>query len=102
MLQPGYSCFLYRAFNFESISAPSEYFKPFFNETIMNYIVVQSNLYAVQQNPSKSLGLTKNELAKFIAVILKISLMPLICSRLYWSAAYDIEQVNSIMGWVRF
>ena len=42
----------------ESISAPSEYFKRFFNETIMNYIVTQSNLYAAQQNPSKPLGLT--------------------------------------------
>ena len=86
----------------ESISAPSEYFKRFFDETIMNYIVAQSNLYAVQQNLSKPLGPTKKELAKFIAVILKMSLMPLFRSRLYWSAAYGIEQVSSIMGKVRF
>ena len=33
----------------ESISAPSDYFKRFFDETIVNYIVAQSNLYAVQQ-----------------------------------------------------
>ena len=68
----------------------------------MNFIVAQSNLYPVQKNPSKPLGLTKNELAKFIAVISKMSLVPLFRSRLYWSAAYGIEQVNSIMGRVRF
>ena len=52
----------------ESISAPSDNFKKFFDETIMNYMVAQLNLYAVQKNPSKPLERTKNELAKFIAV----------------------------------
>ena len=52
-------------------STPSEHTKRFFDETIINYIAAQSNLYAVQQNPSKPLKLRKNKLAKFIAVILK-------------------------------
>ena len=68
----------------------------------MSHIVEQSNLYFVQSDPTKPLGLTSKELAKFFAIILKMLIFCLPRSRQYWSKAYSIEQVNSIMGRVRF
>ena len=52
-------------FSLESISEPWEYFGKFFDETMMECIAEQSNLYAVQRNLSISLMLTWNELEIF-------------------------------------
>ena len=68
----------------------------------MSHIVEQSNLYSVQSDLTKPLGLTSKELAKFLAIILKMSIFCLPRSQQYWSKAYSIEHVNSIMGRVRF
>ena len=48
------------------IKSPFDYFKQFFEEDILGYMVEQSNIYAVQQNPKQPLGLDQNELEQFL------------------------------------
>jgi len=53
-------------FSLESISAPSKYFRKFFDEAMMECIAEQINLYAVQRKLSISLMLTWKELEIFL------------------------------------
>ena len=50
----------------ESVKRPIEYVCWFLSDDILESIVMQSNLYAVQENPSKPPGLTKNEFECFL------------------------------------
>ena len=86
----------------ESIFAPSEYFKDFFDGIKMDYIVQQSNLYAVQSNPSKPLMLTCKELEKFFSIILRMAIISLPRSRLYWSKDLGVDHVSGLMSRARF
>ena len=69
----------------DSIQTPTQYFRHFFDSYIMNHIVMQSNLYAVQIDPEKPLQLTVVELERFLGVVFFMSIISLPNSRLYWS-----------------
>ena len=69
----------------DSIQAPIEYFRYFFDTTIMDYIVYESNLYSATINPSRPLGLSIDELEKCLAVVMFMSLIPLSNSRHFCS-----------------
>ena len=47
---------------------------------------MQSNLYAIQEDPSKPFRLTKNELECFLGTLFAMSPVKLSNSRLYWSS----------------
>uniref|UniRef100_A0A3P9I8W3 PiggyBac transposable element-derived protein domain-containing protein n=1 Tax=Oryzias latipes TaxID=8090 RepID=A0A3P9I8W3_ORYLA len=51
----------------DDIKSPYEYFTMFFSEDILEVVVEQSNLYAIQCNTNKPLNLTTNELEQFMA-----------------------------------
>jgi len=53
-------------FSLESISEPSKFFRKFFDEAMLECIVEQSIVYAVQRNLSISLMLTWKELEIFL------------------------------------
>jgi len=86
----------------QSILTPLAYFEMFFDESIMQHIVDQSNLYAIQTNLGNPLQLDCLELAKFLGILMKMSVIALPRSRLYWSKALDITQINSVMSRDRF
>ena len=50
------------------IKSPAEYFRYYFDETLFDQIVFQSNLYSIQQNSNKPLRLTRWELEQYIGV----------------------------------
>ena len=68
----------------------------------MKLIVEQSNLYAAQQDPSKPLNLTLDELEQFLAVMMLMSIFSLSNSRLYWSLNTAITIIQKIMPQNRF
>ena len=86
----------------DSINAPIDYFRKYFDSLLIEHIVYQSNLYAAQENPDRPLQLTCNELEKYFAVIMLMSIISLSCSRLYWSLDLAISQVSKIMSRTRF
>ena len=86
----------------ELVGAPMKYFRKIFDIIIMKLIVEQSNLYAAQQDPSKPLNLTLDELEQFLAVIMLMSIFSLPNSRLYWSLNTAITIIQKIMPRNRF
>ena len=81
----------------ESIKRLIEYFCEFLSDDILESIVMQSNLYAVQEDPSKPLGLTKNELECFLGTLFAMSLVKLSNSCLYWSSLLQCPLVCETM-----
>ena len=61
----------------ESVKRPIEYFREFLSNDILESIVMQSNSYAVQEDSSKPLALTKNELEYFLGTLFAMSLVKL-------------------------
>ena len=82
----------------ESVKRPIEYFREFLSDDILESIVMQSNLYAVQVDPSKPLGLTKNELECFLGTLFAMSLVKLFNSRLYRSSQLQCPLVCKAMA----
>ena len=60
---------------------------------MLEIIVEQSNLYAVQKDPSKPLGLTKPELECWLGILLNFSIINLHQTRLNWP---QITHVNIV------
>ena len=50
------------------IRNPFQYFHQFFSKELLGHIVKQSNMYAVQVNPSKPLHLAQLELEQFLGI----------------------------------
>ena len=86
----------------QTILPPADYFRKFFDEDIMSHIVYHSNLYAIQSNPSNPLLLSDLEFAQFLGIVMKMSVISLPRSRLYWSTQLGINQISSVMGRNRF
>lgn len=75
---------------------PLQYFKFFMTDEILEYIVEESNAFAMTKNANANenantpLNLTCLELKKFIGSVLWMSCVKLPQSRLYWSS--DVGQ----------
>ena len=79
------------------------------NDRLIDLFVEQSNLYAIQQNPSKPLNVDKMEMEQWLGIFLHMSLSRLPDTRLHWSGldttAGSImsrdrwEQINLICIW---
>uniref|UniRef100_A0A0K0EC23 DDE_Tnp_1_7 domain-containing protein n=1 Tax=Strongyloides stercoralis TaxID=6248 RepID=A0A0K0EC23_STRER len=63
---------------------PLFYFKQMISENLLNNIVDQSNLYAIQKNVNKPLGLTLSELEKFIGITMLMSIYKLPRTHMFW------------------
>ena len=75
-----------------------DYFRYFFDQQILEEIVQQSNLYAVQNNPNKPLLLTVMELEQFLGTVLYMACASLPNSRLHWSKVYHNDNVADVMS----
>ena len=81
---------------------PVEYFRKFFDDSITAHIVYQSNLYAVQIDPTNPLMLTPLEFAQFLGVVVNMSIISLPRSRLYWSRQLGVAHISNVMSRERF
>ncbi|KAI2645256.1 PiggyBac transposable element-derived protein 2 [Labeo rohita] len=79
--------------NADDILSPYQYFKTFFSDDILDFVVEQSNLYAAQVNLNKPLKLTTTELEKFLGATLYMSLFGLPATRMFWRPESRISQV---------
>lgn len=81
-----------------NLKTPLQYFKQLFKTELVDLIVDESNLYAVQKQPNKPLQLTASELEQFIGTVIWMSLIKLSNARKYWSTRYNIAAVSEIMS----
>ena len=82
----------------ESVKRPIEYFREFLSDAILENIVMQSNLYAVQKDPSKPLELTKNKLECILRTLFAMSLVKISNSRLFWSSQLQCPLICEAMA----
>ncbi|XP_024153448.1 piggyBac transposable element-derived protein 2 isoform X2 [Oryzias melastigma] len=82
----------------DDIKSPYEYFKMIFSEDILEVVVEQSNLYAIQCNINKPLNLTTKELEQFIGTAVYMSLFGLPGTRMFWNKATRVSQVADTMA----
>ncbi|XP_023804735.1 piggyBac transposable element-derived protein 2-like [Oryzias latipes] len=82
----------------DDIKSPYEYFKMFFSEDILEVVVEQSNLYAIQCNTNKPLNLTTKELEQFMGTAVYMSLFGLPGTRMFWNKATRVSQVADTMS----
>lgn len=80
------------------VNMPVDYFRYFFDENILDHLVLQSNLYSVQNNPNKPLNITRNELEQFFGICMVMSIFGLPRSRMYWAKNTQVEKVSSVMS----
>ena len=68
----------------------------------MEHIVNESNLYAMQTNLENPPQQDSMVLAKFLRILLKMSVIGLPRSRLFWSKALGITKISNVMSRDRF
>lgn len=79
------------------METPYQFFCYLFSEEISDTIVDQTNLYAIQNDPSKPLNVQKDEIKQFLGIILYMSLIHLPNSRAYWSDDLGFDKIKNVM-----
>lgn len=64
---------------------PLKYFFEFFDDEILDKIVVESNLYALQKDINKPLQMERNELKKWLGLVVYFSISKLPNTKMHWS-----------------
>lgn len=83
---------------YEEVNTPIDYFRQLVDDNLLDLLVEQSNLFAIQKNPNKPLNLTKLELEQFIGICLSMSVFGLPRARMYWADATRIDKIADIMS----
>lgn len=79
------------------MTSPLQYFRKFFSEDILEVIVEESNLYAIQWDPNKPLNLTTSELEQFLGTVVYMSLFGLPATSMFWNKATRVSKVADTM-----
>ncbi|CAB4056142.1 unnamed protein product [Lepeophtheirus salmonis] len=81
---------------------PINYFKRFFIDELLDQIVYQSNIHAIQKNPNKPLNISREELEQWIEICKRMYLTKISVTWLYWSSdslSVDFANVMSRQRW---
>uniref|UniRef100_A0A9J8BZG4 PiggyBac transposable element-derived protein domain-containing protein n=2 Tax=Cyprinus carpio TaxID=7962 RepID=A0A9J8BZG4_CYPCA len=80
------------------VKHPAEYFRGLLTSSCIENIVEQTNLYAIQCDPSKPLKVTVEEIEQFIGICFFMSIFGLPGCRMYWQSATRIDCVANTMA----
>lgn len=80
---------------------PLDYFRKYFSDDIIVDIVLNSNLYSIQ-NTGKPLNLTEEELKDFISILLVMGIVKMPSYLDYWKPEYRLPRVSEVMSLKRF
>lgn len=84
------------------LSTPYSFFKYFFTDQLITYIVEQSNLFSIQVDPSKPANITENELRRYLGVCLYMSVVHMPNLRSYWGRNLGFSQIKEAMSEKKF
>lgn len=84
------------------VREPMEYFQGLLGREAFEDIAKQTNLYAVQVDPSKPLNASVDEIEQFFGIALYMSVYGLPNSRMYWGTSTRINCVASVMSLSRW
>ena len=81
---------------------PIDYFYSMFGKESIELLTQQSNLYFVQTNPNKPLGIIENEMKRFIGVLIITGVYAFPQQRFFWASATRVDSTASVMSRDRF
>lgn len=84
------------------LETPYEFFNYFFSNDLIQQIVCQTNLYAVQKRPERPAVFTEIEIKQYIGIIIYMSIVHMPNTRSYWSEELRFAPVADIMPINRF
>ncbi|KAF2354490.1 PiggyBac transposable element-derived protein [Trinorchestia longiramus] len=82
----------------DNIESPMYYFKSLVSDDIIKKICEQTNLFALQNDPSKPLNLNNLEFEQWLGICMQMSVTKIDNTRLYWSAHALNENISQIMS----
>lgn len=68
----------------EEVKSPAEYFKYFFDNAVVDFIVEQTNLYSMQQD-GKSINVTSDEIYALFSIMIFMGVCSLPSIEDYWA-----------------
>uniref|UniRef100_A0A6P7GBV8 Uncharacterized protein LOC114340246 n=1 Tax=Diabrotica virgifera virgifera TaxID=50390 RepID=A0A6P7GBV8_DIAVI len=77
------------------LSTPYAFFKYFFHNELIEKIVLESNTYVIQKNPSKPAGLTTADINQYLGICIYMSLVHMPNCRSYWSNSLGYPQIKN-------
>ena len=80
---------------------PLRFFKQFWDDEIMNMVVIQTNLYSVQKSGS-SINTTKEDIEQFIGIQMLMSIVKLPRYEMYRSTETRYEPIASTLSLKRY
>lgn len=80
------------------LETPVQYFKYFFTNEMIQYIVEQTNVYSVQCRPNKSVNVSTDEIEQFIGTCLYMSIIQLPATRHYWCGYLGHPTINEVIS----
>lgn len=83
------------------LESPQQYFKKFFSDVLLDYIVDMTNLYSVQQQ-GKSICVTKKEIEIVLGIEIIMGIVKMPAIEDYWSNDLRFEPIASAMGIKRY
>lgn len=86
----------------KNLISPLDFFSYFFDDKLLNKIIEETQLYSVQQNVNTTFRLTKNELKKFLGVIVLTSLIHLPDTRSFWHCILGNNLIQETMSLKQF
>ena len=86
------------ALNNTTVESPLAYFKQFISDDLLDKMCYQSNLYALQKNPTNHLSLTRYELEQWLGISMQMSITKIANTHLHWSSYTLNENISEIMS----
>ncbi|KAK3907910.1 Chimeric ERCC6-PGBD3 protein [Frankliniella fusca] len=80
---------------------PTDYFKQYFDDKILDCIVEETNIYTTQKT-GKSLDVSKEEILAFFGILIFMGVSRLPALTDYWASSTRIPQVADVMSRKRF
>lgn len=84
-------------FDDDDVYEPIDFFRMFFNDSVLKNIVYQSNLYATQKNANTPLKLNIEEMEPFIGISMYTPIFDSHRTRNYWAEAFRLLQIADTM-----
>lgn len=78
------------------VNSPIEYFKSFFDDAVIDLIVKETNLYALQESESE-LKCTKVEICRYFGILLYLGVIQLPNFKMAWTQELKLTAVTDSM-----
>lgn len=80
-----------------NLESPIDFFNYFFTDELVEKIVSETNLYALQVDPSKPVNYSPTDVRNYLGILLYTSFLRMPNTRFYWSDAMGISEIKHVM-----